>query len=152
MRVRGGGNLSGVKSGLRNYSIDTQGNRTKSVAEVTMRRRIIIGTAAVFVLASSPLVTTRIDPVFQCIIAVTAALACSVLLFVLGRFSFLKSAAGSVKTLASVLVCMVVLSATVGYVMHRRIAAMHIRRDGVFSKEGTYCISRASRVKHSFTL
>lgn len=96
--------------------------------KATMTARIILSTVVAFVVAASPLVFPS-DPFSQLVAGVTAAFLCLVPLFVLSRAHFVKSAASSVQTLISVLICLLALSAMVCLAMSSRIASLHNELD-----------------------
>jgi len=94
-----------------------------------MLPRIIISTVVGFIVGASPLVVPSADLFTQLVSSVTAAFLCAVSLFVLSRFHFLKSAAGSVQTLVCVLVCMLASSVMMCFFMGSRIASLHDELD-----------------------
>lgn len=93
-----------------------------------MTTRIIITTAVAFAIAINPLIGPR-DVFSQLLSGVIIVFLCFVPLFVLSRFHFMKSAAGSVQTLVCVLICMLALLSLMCFVMGNRIASLHDRLD-----------------------
>jgi hypothetical protein len=84
-----------------------------------LRRKIAISMAAAFV--SSAIFAPVPDMISCLILGTIAAFLCGVPLLILSRFPFMKSASSRVQTLVCVLVYLVAMLATLGYVLLLRI-------------------------------
>ncbi len=94
-----------------------------------MATRIIISTVAAYIVAGTLLVPSC--DIFSTLIAgIGAAFFCFVLLLVLSRFHFLRSADGRVRTLVSVLVCLFVLSAMECVFLYGAVASLREELNG----------------------
>jgi integral membrane sensor domain MASE1 len=87
-----------------------------------MKTRIIISTLAAFIVAG--VLLSPPDPFSLLVNGALTAILCFIPLFILSRFRFVESAAGSVQTLVCVLVCMLALSVFLCLVMSHRISAL----------------------------
>jgi amino acid permease len=83
-----------------------------------LRKKITISTAVAFL---SSAIYAPPDPLSILVLGTMAAFLCSVPLLILSRFQFMKSASSRVQTLVCVLVYLVAMLATLGYVLLLRI-------------------------------
>ncbi len=83
-----------------------------------LRKKIAISTAGAFV--SSAVYVPSPDPLSFLILGTMAAFLCGVPLLILSRFQFMKSASSRVQTLVCVLVYLVTMLATLGFVLLSR--------------------------------
>ncbi len=84
-----------------------------------LRRKITISAGVAFV--SSAIYVGAPDPLSYLFLGAMAALLCGVPLLILSRFQFMRSASGRVQTFVCVLVYLLAMLATLGYVLLLRI-------------------------------